>query len=203
MKHLRSIWFIAALALTLAACNVDTPEPGLEDTPTTQASYPLDWPVTGIVTSNIHESQRPLHNGIDIGGARIHGDPVYAAYGGKVIKRAYHPISGNIVEIRHKSSREGEAYVTRYHHLSAFSVRQGANVRQGQKIGEVGNTGKSFGAHLHFEVRRGPANITDGFRGERIDWDNSIPRGTKVTAKRPIPFSFRGLSGGTPSCETE
>ena len=189
MKYLRGICFIAVLALLFTACNENTPE--LKDSSLATAAKALDWPVTGTVTSNIMERQRPGHNGIDIGAST--GTPVYAAYGGKVIKRDYHPISGNIIEIRHKSSRNNEAYVTRYHHLSAFSVRQGVNVRQGQKIGEVGNTGASRGAHLHFEVRRGPANITDGFFGKVIDWDSQWPRGTRVKAKTTINYNFPGI----------
>ena len=61
---------------------------------------------------------------------------------------------GNVVQIDH-----GNGYVTVYAHLSAINVSECTPVGQGTVIGAAGNTGNSFGAHLHFEVRIGGSNI--------------------------------------------
>jgi len=75
------------------------------------------------------------------------GTPVMAAAGGVVIAQERHPSYGNVVEIDH-----GNQLVTRYAHTSRAVVKLGDLVRRGQKIAEVGSTGRSTGAHLHFEV---------------------------------------------------
>jgi murein DD-endopeptidase MepM/ murein hydrolase activator NlpD len=56
---------------------------------------------------------------------------------------------GKLVVIRHR-----DGYSTRYGHLSRIVATKGRHIRQGQRIGYVGNTGRSTGAHLHFEVRK-------------------------------------------------
>ncbi|HET7145504.1 MAG TPA: M23 family metallopeptidase, partial [Anaerolineales bacterium] len=61
---------------------------------------------------------------------------------------------GNVVQIDH-----GNGYVTVYAHLSQINVSQCQSVGQGTLIGYSGNTGNSFGAHLHFEIRINGANI--------------------------------------------
>ena len=90
------------------------------------------------------------HRGIDIastGGRSIYGAPIVAADSGRVIKAGWNNSYGNCVYIDH-----GGGYVTRYAHASSLAVTQGQTVTKGQTIAYVGNTGDSFGAHLHFEV---------------------------------------------------
>lgn len=87
------------------------------------------------------------HKGVDIAGANINGQPVYAAAGGTVISASYHSSWGNNVLIDH-----GNGVWTRYAHLSSIGVSAGQTVSQGQYIGKVGSTGNSSGPHLHFEV---------------------------------------------------
>jgi murein DD-endopeptidase MepM/ murein hydrolase activator NlpD len=96
----------------------------------------------------------PGHLGIDIEAAE--GDPVYAAGNGIVTmaQGGWNYGYGNVVQIDH-----GNGYVTVYAHLSAINVSQCTPVGQGSVIGAAGNTGNSFGAHLHFEVRVGGSNI--------------------------------------------
>ncbi|MDE6715767.1 MAG: M23 family metallopeptidase, partial [Muribaculaceae bacterium] len=73
---------------------------------------------------------------------------VYATGAGKVVSAGWNSGYGNCVEIDH-----GYNYLTRYAHLSRINVTPGQQVKRGDKIGEVGNTGKSTGPHLHYEVR--------------------------------------------------
>ena len=86
-----------------------------------------------------------LHTGLDFQADT--GTPILAAAGGVVVAREYHPEYGNMVEIDH-----GNDLVTRYAHASAVLVKKGDLVKRGQQIATVGTTGRSTGAHLHFEV---------------------------------------------------
>jgi len=96
----------------------------------------------------------PGHLGIDI--QANEGDPVYAAGSGVVTmaQGGWNYGYGNVVQIDH-----GNGYVTVYAHLSYYNVGLCSSVGQGAVIGAAGNTGNSFGAHLHFEVRIGGANV--------------------------------------------
>jgi murein DD-endopeptidase MepM/ murein hydrolase activator NlpD len=87
-----------------------------------------------------------MHEGVDF--VADAGTPVYASAGGVVAYASLHPQYGNMVEIDH-----GNDIVTRYGHASKLFVKVGQVVRRGEKIAEVGSTGRSTGNHLHFEVR--------------------------------------------------
>ncbi len=89
--------------------------------------------------------QSALHTGLDFQADT--GTTILAAAGGMVVTQEYHPAYGNMIEVDH-----GNQLVTRYAHASRTLVRQGDIVRRGQKIAEVGTTGRSTGPHLHFEV---------------------------------------------------
>ncbi len=106
-------------------------------------------PAAGTKTQGIHG-----HNGIDIGGAI--GSSIYASAGGTVIiargDGGWNGGYGNYVVVDH-----GSGVQTLYAHLSSVSVVVGQSVSRGDVIGGLGNTGKSTGPHLHFEVR-GAAN---------------------------------------------
>ena len=111
------------------------------------------WPVPGFtrLTTRFQKwTYGGYHRGIDIastGGRSIYGAPIVAADSGVVIKAGWNNSYGNCVYIDH-----GGGYVTRYAHASSLAVSQGQTVTKGQTIAYVGNTGDSFGAHLHFEV---------------------------------------------------
>ncbi len=94
------------------------------------------------------------HLGIDL--AAGEGEPVYASASGVVTLAAggWNGGYGNVIQIDH-----GNGYVTIYAHLSQINVSTCQGVGAGQVIGLAGNTGNSFGAHLHFEVRQGGGNI--------------------------------------------
>jgi murein DD-endopeptidase MepM/ murein hydrolase activator NlpD len=110
-------------------------------------------PVAGWLTSGFGYRRDPFtnemhfHRGVDLAAAV--GTTVRAALDGKVVVVGYDSVLGNYILIRHQIS-----YSTLYGHLSHVSVVRGATVTRGQRIGAVGNTGKSTGPHLHFEIRR-------------------------------------------------
>ncbi len=106
----------------------------------------LASPVAGTFTSPFGYRWGRLHAGIDIGAAE--GTPIHAADNGKVVLMAPTGGYGNYTCVQHTA-----AMTTCYAHQSRFGTSVGASVRRGQVIGYVGNTGHSFGAHLHFEVR--------------------------------------------------
>lgn len=89
---------------------------------------------------------RAMHEGYDFV-AEV-GAPVFSAADGVVLFAGVHPEYGNVIDVDH-----GEGLVSRYAHLSSIKVQTGALVKRGARIGAVGNTGRSTGSHLHFEVR--------------------------------------------------
>lgn len=87
-----------------------------------------------------------MHQGVDLTGSK--GEPVYVTGNGKVIDVSFSFFGyGNEVVVDH-----GFGYKTRYAHLSKFDVKVGDIVVRGDKIGAIGNTGRSKGNHLHYEV---------------------------------------------------
>jgi murein DD-endopeptidase MepM/ murein hydrolase activator NlpD len=86
-----------------------------------------------------------LHTGLDFPAEP--GTPIYAAAGGVVVAQEFHPQYGNMIEVDH-----GNDLITRYAHSSRVYVKKGDLIKRGQKIAEVGTTGRSTGPHLHFEV---------------------------------------------------
>lgn len=129
---------------------------------TASAEYFI-FPTTGgkgDINSPFRPPHRPTHNGIDI--AKPAGTPAYAGASGV----AYYTVTGckvgnqscgggygNHVRVLHQIG--GESFVTVYAHLSSVGVSEGETVSQGQYLGGIGNTGHSFGNHLHFEVHPG------------------------------------------------
>lgn len=112
---------------------------------------PLGRPLTTRITSGYGARKDPInhrkafHAGIDFKGRT--GDKVHATGSGIVRRSAYNRGFGNCIVIDH-----GHGYETLYAHLSKRRVKAGAKVTRGQVIGLVGNTGRSTGSHLHYEV---------------------------------------------------
>jgi murein DD-endopeptidase MepM/ murein hydrolase activator NlpD len=86
-----------------------------------------------------------LHTGLDFPAQT--GTPIYSAAGGMVVTEEFHFQYGNMIEIDH-----GNNLITRYAHASRVMVKKGDLIKRGQKIAEVGTSGRSTGPHLHFEV---------------------------------------------------
>ncbi len=112
---------------------------------------PNSRPVNGPVGSGFGFRADPfsgraaLHTGLDFPSPE--GTPIYSAAGGVVIAADYHPAYGQMVELDHSNG-----LLTRYAHASRVFVKAGDIVKRGQLIAHVGTTGRSTGAHLHFEV---------------------------------------------------
>lgn len=115
------------------------------------SSTPAISPVKGILTSGFGYRRDPVHGGrafhqgLDIAASR--GFPVRAAANGMVTRAGRVGGLGKAVYMAH-----GFGVGTRYGHLSKISVEPGQEIRRGDVIGEVGNTGRSTGYHLHYEV---------------------------------------------------
>ena len=111
------------------------------------SSAPVDGPIgSGFGFRTDPFTHRPaLHTGLDF--PADPGTSILAAAGGVVLSAGPHPQYGQLVELDH-----GNGLVTRYAHTSRMLVKQGDLVKRGQKIAEVGSTGRSTGPHLHFEV---------------------------------------------------
>lgn len=120
-----------------------------------------------------------LHTGLDFP-ADI-GTPILAAAGGVVVSTDIHAAYGKLVEVDH-----GRGLMTRYAHASRIDVKPGDIVKRGQKIAEVGNTGRSTGPHLHFEVLVDgvPQNPARFLASGRPDVQTATA-GPRATADRP------------------
>lgn len=153
-----------------------TPEVAPESTTTPETSTPevpqsggFYRPTSGVVTLEYMSTEYPYsasrpHLGTDIGAAT--GTPVVALTDGVVLQASYGDNGGygNMIVISHVVN--GNPMVSIYGHLSSISVSAGQSVAGGQNIGAVGNTGNSFGAHLHIEVLSG-INYMPASRDER------------------------------------
>ena len=117
-----------------------------------KSMVPTQEPVVGSVLGSSFgwridplNGRSALHTGLDF--PSDPGTPILAAAGGVVVVQEYHAAYGNMVEIDH-----GNDLITRYGHASRVFVKKGDLIKRGQKIAEVGTTGRSTGPHLHFEV---------------------------------------------------
>jgi murein DD-endopeptidase MepM/ murein hydrolase activator NlpD len=124
-------------------------EIGIKPFPSKGATGNFIYPVVGArVTSPFGYRRGGFHHGLDLGHLPI-GAPIRASDGGRVVfagwkSRTY----GYCVDIDH-----GNGVLTRYAHCNKVLVKKGQNVSQYQQIAELGNTGRSTGPHVHFEIR--------------------------------------------------
>jgi murein DD-endopeptidase MepM/ murein hydrolase activator NlpD len=118
---------------------------GIVDGAALVGSGRLIWPITGPLTSPFGQRWGRLHAGIDISAPA--GTPIRAADSGRVALAGWQGGYGLYTCVKHTASLS-----TCYAHQSRLGTSQGAAVRQGEIIGYVGNTGHSFGNHLHFET---------------------------------------------------
>jgi murein DD-endopeptidase MepM/ murein hydrolase activator NlpD len=123
-------------------------------------SEPAVWPtVSRKLTSGFGYRKDPFtghtafHAGVDIDGKT--GDPVFAAGSGIVKEAGFHSERGNYIVIAHRNGIESS-----YYHLQKIEVSKGDQVMRGDRIGRLGNTGRSTGSHLHFEITVGDQTVS-------------------------------------------
>lgn len=114
----------------------------------TVSNYTITETFGYVLRSDIGETVARSHDGIDIAGLGC-GSPIYAANSGTVIQAGWNSGLGQSVQINH-----GNGIVTVYAHLNSVYTSVGQTVKKGQKIGAMGNTGYSFGCHLHFQTEK-------------------------------------------------
>lgn len=120
------------------------------------------WPVTGRISSIFglrrffNEQERRPHSGLDI--AAKEGTPVKAVANGTVIDTGDFFFSGNMIYLDH-----GQGIISLYAHLSKISVKPGEIIKQGDIIGNVGQTGRVTGPHLHFAIYANQTLIDPAF----------------------------------------
>lgn len=126
-------------------------------------NFVFPTPQRAIPTSHFGPRRRRFHYGIDLGLPT--GEPIYAAFDGVVRFSKYNSSYGHLVVIRHDNGLE-----TYYAHLSKRHVAPGMRVKAGDLIGLCGNTGRSRGSHLHFEIR---------YNGNAMNPENVISTDTR------------------------
>ncbi|WP_261129183.1 peptidoglycan DD-metalloendopeptidase family protein [Bacillus sp. Marseille-Q3570] len=110
-----------------------------------------DWPVDGVLTDH-YGSRQGTHFGIDI--AADEGTDIRVVEDGTIAKSYYSDSYGNVIFVKHSNGME-----TVYAHMSERFVEDDEKVKKGTVIGLIGNTGKSRGDHLHFEVHKDEWNV--------------------------------------------
>lgn len=157
----------ARAAASKAAASASSSAPAAQEQPSAPAAEPKQEvrsaatpadaggmfmrPAEGTFTSGYGIRSLGDHKGVDI--ANSESVPIVAAADGVVSRSYYSDSYGNAIFISH--SINGQVYTTVYAHLSERVV-QGGSVSKGQTIGYMGNTGRSYGQHLHFEIHKGP-----------------------------------------------
>lgn len=173
----------------------------------------LKTPIDGArLTSGFGSRMHPIlgysafHKGVDFGA--VSGTPIQAAGDGTVEMKGWFGGYGNYVRLRHNSE-----YATAYAHMSRYAagLTEGARVRQGQIIGYVGTTGRSTGAHLHYEVLRRGAQINPigvkfpsgrklegtefvAFKNTRVEADHALATAETPTQLVALPPEPRPLA---------
>lgn len=132
----------------------------------------VDAPTGGAVTSSFGWREHPIsgaedfHRGLDIAAAA--GSGIYASLPGRVVEVDSSPIYGNYITLDH-----GNGLMTTYCHCESIAAPLGANLRRGELVALVGNTGISTGPHVHFEISKdgryyNPAWVLDGMDADGV-----------------------------------
>jgi len=145
---------LVAVVLVMSSCATAPARRPLPPEPGAHPSAAFASPLPGFeVLSKFGPRPGHFHTGIDLRARRGGGDPVLAARDGRVVRAETRSGYGRMVELVHD-----DGFSTRYAHLRRIDVKLGQRVRQGDRIGIVGSTGRATTAHLHFEV------LTPGYR---------------------------------------
>jgi murein DD-endopeptidase MepM/ murein hydrolase activator NlpD len=152
----------------------------------------FEWPRQDRITAPFGDRRsfngklQSQHFGVDVDGDT--GAPIYAANAGVVVMTRDNYAAGNTVIVHH-----GGGLYTTYFHLSKIQVKKGARVRQGQKLGLVGKTGRVTGPHLHWGVKADGLWV-DGLTLLKLDFfAPPEPRlATHTPEATPVPAQVQG-----------
>ncbi|MFP2927810.1 peptidoglycan DD-metalloendopeptidase family protein [Pyxidicoccus sp. 3LG] len=136
--------------------------PGVGSRPRVATQGMIDWPLKGVLYGRYGKKGREPHDGIDL--AAPSGTPVKTAQAGTVLYAGEQRGYGNIVIVEHS-----QTLITLYAHNRDLRVKTGQRVHRGQVIATVGESGKTSGPHLHFEVR------VDGKPVDPLDYLGPMP----------------------------
>lgn len=137
---------------SLLGGRLDAVDSAFEERQLLLRSTPMIWPVRGVINSGFGfrrdpiTGQRAHHSGLDISADR--GIPVLATADGIVVRAERMGNLGRAVYVLHRFG-----YETRYGHMAEILVEEGQEIRRGDILGRVGNSGRTTGYHLHYEVR--------------------------------------------------
>ena len=139
-------------------------------------AYPT--PDASLVTSHFGARRRRFHYGVDL--AMPTGKPIVSAFDGVVRVSLYNRSYGNLVVVRHHNGLE-----TYYAHMSRRIAQSGDTVRAGDTIGLCGNTGRSYGSHLHFEMR---------YMGAALNPENVVDCSTRTLRSETLALTPRSFA---------
>jgi hypothetical protein len=187
MPRLRSIASLVGAALVASTLTVFGSAPEAGAAPAFQVPFPC-----GQVWSGQTRTNHSPANAVDFNRTGDDGDPVAAAAAGRVSRVANEGATsyGRWIEIDH-----GAGWTTRYAHLSVQRVAVGDQVSPGQLIGNVGNTGGSTGAHLHFEERSGGSAVRITFNGSQILYWGTGSYTSRNTCAAKNPYTPQAVCG--------
>jgi murein DD-endopeptidase MepM/ murein hydrolase activator NlpD len=144
------------------------------------------FPAEGYITDH-YGTRGGNHKGVDIGGEN--GSPIYSVDEGVVTKSYYSSSYGHVVFIKHQNGFE-----TVYAHLQKRFAEEGQAVQKGEQIGTMGNTGRSSGTHLHFEIHDGDWNIDKEHAIDPYVVFGEGEKGQTVFAKEHDPYQIREVA---------
>lgn len=187
MPRFRLVAALAGAALASSALVVLGSAPEASAAPAFQMPFPCGQVWEGQTRTNHSPA-----NSVDFNRANDDGDPVGAAAAGRVSRVANEGSTsyGRWIEVDH-----GGGWTTRYAHLSVQRVAVGDLVSPGQLIGNVGNTGGSTGAHLHFEERSGGSAVRISFNGSQIFYWGSSSYTSRNTCAAANPHTPQAVCG--------
>ncbi|MEB1806900.1 MAG: peptidoglycan DD-metalloendopeptidase family protein [Bacillaceae bacterium] len=150
VDYFRRIWIAGAITSLVGVLFIGT-VPAYAQTIEEELINSLIWPTEGEISDH-YGTRGGRHFGIDI--AAPEGTPIVSIQEGTISRSYYSDTYGNVIFVKHGTELE-----TIYAHMHERYVSEGDFVEQGQVIGTVGNTGRSSGNHLHFEVHVGEWNL--------------------------------------------
>ncbi|MGM0846006.1 MAG: peptidoglycan DD-metalloendopeptidase family protein [Bacillota bacterium] len=189
VDYIRRILIAGLLALCVSLLFLSGTAAHAEESETSAWIFPVD----GYITDHFG-TRGGHHKGMDIGGE--HGSPVYSVDEGIVTKSYYSTSYGHVVFVKHHNG-----YETVYGHLHERIVSEGQAVAKGEEIGTMGNTGRSTGTHLHFEVHKGDWTVHKDHAIDPYLVFGEGETGQTVFAKEQDPYQIREVALKIPQLE--